>query len=149
MADISGTVTIRDASAGDAEPIARLSGQLGYPEQGGRLGKRLSALLGSSLDAVYVAEVDGSVVGWIHVFASVRIESAARAEIGGLVVDEAYRGKGIGERLVREVETWAIQHGLAHIRVRTRATRTEAHGFYAREGFERTKLQHVLDKEIG
>jgi GNAT superfamily N-acetyltransferase len=97
---------------------------------------------------VYVAEADGTVVGWLHVFASVRLESVATAEIGGLIVDQAQRGKGVGERLVEEAEGWAQRLGLSRIRVRTRATRTEAHRFYAREGYRRTKLQHVLDKEL-
>ena len=148
MDEISGTVTVRVASAGDAEAIARLSEQLGYPTEDDMVRKRLSALLGSTLDSVYVAEADGSVVGWIHVYASVRLESVAMAEIGGLIVDGSHRGKGVGERLLQEAEGWAQRLGLSRIRVRTRATRTEAHRFYAREGYRRTKLQHVLDKEL-
>ncbi len=148
MDEVSGTVTVRVASTSDAEAIARLSEQLGYPTDDDMLKKRLSALLGSTLDSVYVAEADGTVVGWLHVFASVRLESVATAEIGGLIVDQAQRGKGVGERLVEEAEGWAQRLGLSRIRVRTRATRTEAHRFYAREGYRRTKLQHVLDKEL-
>ena len=148
MDETSGTVTVRVASVGDAEAIAELSRQLGYPTEDDMLTKRLSALLGSTLDSVYVAEADGSVVGWIHVFASVRLESVAMGEIGGLIVDESHRGRGVGERLVQEAEGWAQRLGLSRIRVRTRATRTEAHRFYAREGYRRTKLQHVLDKEL-
>jgi GNAT superfamily N-acetyltransferase len=146
--EVSGPVTVRVASTSDAEAIARLSEQLGYPTDDDMLKKRLSALLGSTLDSVYVAEADGTVVGWLHVFASVRLESVATAEIGGLIVDQAQRGKGVGERLVEEAEGWAQRLGLSRIRVRTRATRTEAHRFYAREGYRRTKLQHVLDKEL-
>jgi len=148
MDEVSETVTVRVASVGDAEAIARLAGQLGYPTEDEMLRKRLSALLGSTLDSVYVAEADGSVVGWIHVFASVRLESVAMAEIGGLIVDESHRGRGVGERLVEEAEGWAQRLGLSRIRVRTRATRTEAHRFYAREGYRRAKLQHVLDKDL-
>lgn len=148
MDDVSGTVTVRVASVGDTEAIARLSDQLGYPADEEVLSKRLSALLGSTLDSVYVAETDGLVVGWIHVFASVKLESVAMAEIGGLIVDQSHRGKGVGERLVEEAEGWAQRLGLTRIRVRTRATRTEAHRFYAREGYRRTKLQHVLDKDL-
>ncbi len=146
--DEADTVTVRVASVGDAEAIAGLSDQLGYPADDDMLRKRLSALLGSTLDSVYVAEANGAVVGWIHVFASVRLESVAMAEIGGLIVDEPHRGKGVGERLVKEAEGWAQRLGLSRIRVRTRATRTEAHRFYAREGYRRTKLQHVLDKAL-
>ena len=62
--------------------------------------------------------------------------------------DPPYRGRGIGERLLQEAEGWAQRLGLSKIRVRTRATRTEAHKFYAREGYRRVKLQHVLDKEL-
>jgi len=148
MDEVSGIVTTRVASTVDAEAIARLSGQLGYSVEDDMLRKRLSALLGSTLDSVYVAETDGSVVGWIHVFASVRLETVAMGEIGGLIVDQEHRGKGVGERLVEEAEGWAQRLGLSRIRVRTRATRTEAHRFYAREGYRRTKLQHVLDKEL-
>jgi GNAT superfamily N-acetyltransferase len=146
--DAPDTATIRVASVREAEAIARLSAQLGYPTEPYMVSKRLSALLASTLDAVFVAETAGRVFGWIHVFASVRLESGALAEIGGLVVDESHRGRGTGERLLREAEGWAQKHGLPRIRVRTRATRRDAHRFYAREGYRRTKLQHVLDKEL-
>ncbi len=37
---------------------------------------------------------DKNVIGWIHVFIAVRIESETFAEIGGLVVNENIRGYG-------------------------------------------------------
>jgi len=49
------------------------------------------------------------VVGWVHVRALRLITRDACAEIGGLVVDEARRGHGIGTRLMAAAENVAGQ----------------------------------------
>jgi len=56
---------------------------------------------------VLAAERNGRVVGWLHAFVALRIESAAFAEIGGMVVDASGRGQGLGQQLVRATATWA------------------------------------------
>ena len=71
----------------DAEAIARLSGELGYPTTAADARRRLFDIKTSKNHAVMVAEDDaGSALGWIHVFRSRRLGGEPFAELGGLVV---------------------------------------------------------------
>src|SRR6266568_1014109 len=90
-------ILVRRATLRDAERLAELSSQLGYPSTSGEVKSRLQRIRGHDDHFVGVAEIeDGRVVGWIHACASYLIESNPRAEIGGLVADEDWRGSGVG-----------------------------------------------------
>jgi len=139
----------RDVSTGDVDALAALSGQLGYPVPVPEMAQRLESLLADPRHVVFVwEETDGRVLGWIHVFRSLYLEAAPMAEIGGLVIDERARGRGIGAALVERVERWAHEHGLSRMRVRSRIERADAHRFYLRLGYERFKRQEVFQKNL-
>ena len=74
---------IRAARLDDAAAIAAMSGQLGYPATPEQIRGRLEVVLNREDMGVFVAEEDGVVVGWIHLFGCERIESERSAEIGG------------------------------------------------------------------
>lgn len=141
---------MREAVAADAPALAVLAGELGYPSSEAEVGERLARLLARPRShAVFVAEGEaGSPVAWIHVVVVLQVESDPFAEIGGLVVGEASRGRGMGEALVRRAEAWARERGLGSLRVRSNVVRERAHRFYRRVGFERLKEQLVLVKRL-
>lgn len=136
-------VNIRAATATDAAALAELCTQLGYPAQPGEAAERLAAL--GPANSVLVAEEDGAVLGWIHVCGVRFFQSPPFAEIGGLVVDEASRGRGVGKLLVQAAIRWAAEQGYGKLRVRSNVVREDAHRFYEREGFQRVKTQAVFD----
>jgi GNAT superfamily N-acetyltransferase len=143
-------IIIRTARPDDAEAIARLSGELGYPTSPPDARRRLFDIKTSEHHAVMVAEEEqGSVVGWMHVFRSPRLGGEPFAELGGLVVTESLRGHGIGSRLVGEAERWASERGIATLRIRTRTTRNDARLFYEELGFLLTKTQVVFERQLG
>ena len=141
------TLTLRAIEAGDAEAAAQLSTQLGYPVEPGVMADRIRAI---ALDhhGVIVACADRQVVGWIDVGVVQHLQSGAYAEIGGLVVSEAFRNQGIGTRLLRAAEGWARERGVKHIVVRSQIAREAAHRFYVREGYERTKTSAVFTRTL-
>ncbi len=139
---------IREAAADDAEAIAGLSTQLGYPAGAAETAERLAAIRAHEDHAVLVAEAGGRVVGWVHVFAACRIESEPFAELGGLVVEDAERGRGIGGRLVEAAESWAAARGFATMRVRSNVVREDARRFYEHRGYARAKVQAVFAKPL-
>jgi len=142
-------ITMRTAIPDDAESIARLSGELGYPTTAADARRRLFDIKTAETHAVMVAEdAPGSVVGWIHVFRSPRLGGEPFAELGGLVVTESLRGHGIGSRLVAETERWAADRGIATLRIRTRTTRNDARLFYEDLGFVLTKTQVVFERQL-
>jgi GNAT superfamily N-acetyltransferase len=141
--------SIRPSHEQDCLEIARLAAQLGYPASADVTRTRLQRLLASSNDAVFVAEApDGGLVGWIHGVLSQFLESEFRVEIAGLVVDERFHRKGIGRDLVEQVETWALEHGIAQASARCQTKRADAHRFYESMGYTETKRQVVFRKPL-
>ena len=142
-------VTIREAHSEDAEAIAGLSGELGYPSSAAQTVERLNALLDKKENGVFVAaSPDGRAVGWIHVFITHRVESGPFAELGGFVVTAECRGRGIGKNLMAEAERWVAQRGISKMRIRSRSTRLDARAFYEGLGYRVGKTQHVFEKSL-
>lgn len=137
-------MNIRSATEGDVEVLTALSGELGYPARAEDVGRRLTTMSAATDHAIYVADDGGSVIGWIHVFGALRLESEPFAELGGLVVAEAHRGRGIGRLLCERAARWARDGGFRALRVRTRAERAATHRFYRHIGFRRVKTQEIF-----
>lgn len=141
--------TIRAARTYDAQAIAELVSQLGYPANRQQIATRLAGIESEPSSRVIVAEdASGRVVGWLHVAARTQVTEDVCAEILALVVDEGARGDGIGALLVGAAEEWARSAGCVRLRVRSRDTRERAHRFYERAGFARNKVQVVLHKAL-
>jgi len=144
-------VKIRRARRGDAERLAQLSGELGYPATAAQIVTRLRQLKPASKHAVFVAEAkDGaaSVIGWLHVSVANLIENDARAEVNGLIVAEGQRSGGAGAKLLEAAEEWARRHGCHGVNVRSNVIRERAHAFYERNGYEHYKTQKAFRKAL-
>ncbi len=134
----------------DAETVAGLSGQLGYPSTRAQIERRFRATEGDPDSRIFLAEgVDGAVLGWLHVFGVHLLESEGQAEIGGLVVDSRVKGQGVGTALVNAAEAWARERGYTDMAVRSNVIRTEAHKFYQRRGYTIIKSQYKFQKPLG
>jgi len=132
---------IRLAAESDALDINTVSKHLGYPELSDNESLlKLQELLKSSQDMVYVAEMNGRVIGWLHIFYAHRLASDNYFEIGGLVVSPDARGQGIGRDLVQYARD---EHG-CKFRVRCNELRMETHKFYEAIGFSCSKVQRVF-----
>ena len=142
-------IIVRKARNSDLDVLNDLSVQLGYPASKEETKNRFSLLSKENNHLLLVAEVEGNeVVGWIHVLLRILLMAEPMAEIGGLVVDEKHRGKGIGRLLVVEAEKWAKSRGIPRLVVRSNVVRREAHDFYPHVGFTHTKTSHVYTKKI-
>jgi GNAT superfamily N-acetyltransferase len=143
------TIRVRPMCFEDCAAVAALSTQLGYPSTPDQIERRF-ALVAEAPDArVWVAECgEGNVVGWIHLFGTRQVESDPGAEIGGLVVDESTRGRGIGRALLEAAESWARERGYRAISVRSNVVRSSAHDFYKSRGYDVTKSQFKFRKTL-
>jgi GNAT superfamily N-acetyltransferase len=145
----SSKLTIRMASAADAEDLARLSGQLGYPSTGPETIQRLAAVNRYPEHAVFIAETNGTMVGWLHVFVRPSLTTDSSAEVAGLVVDEHCRSYGIGQALLTEAERWAAEQACSMVTLRSNVKRLRAHAFYERLGYEAIKTSKSFRKIVG
>jgi|SRR5690242_2450232 len=141
-------ILIRKIRRADAAAIASLSQQLGYKASEKETAERITSIENNPEHLLSLVEVSNQIVGWIHAFVSLHLESNSFVEIGGLVVDENYRKQGIGQKLIAEVEKWAIEKKLNHLRVRSNIIRKETHQFYLNRRFQLTKEQKIFDKRI-
>jgi GNAT superfamily N-acetyltransferase len=140
---------IRLVIPADVTALADLASQLGYPSTPEQVANRLDNLAGKPEEnAVLVAEIDGRVIGWVHVHLYLLLVDDREAEIGGLVVDADLRGQGVGAQLMAAAEAWAGQHGCQSVYLRSNTKRTEAHAFYKKLGYNLIKSQYAFRKFI-
>lgn len=142
-------LVLRAMTPADVPMVAGLSGQLGYPASPDQVARRFERILPKQDHVLVIAEDLGrAVLGWVHAYAVLSLESEPYAEIGGLVVDHRHRRRGIGRALVAEVERWARGQGLNRMRVRSNVTREEAHRFYPGIGFDLLKTQRAYGRPL-
>lgn len=140
-------VTIRPMVDADAEAVAELCGELGYPSKTEAVRRRLRAIKRGDVLIAAVNE-SGTPVGYIQATTTCTIEADVRVHIVGLVVSSKARRMGIGRRLIAEVETWARRTEAEGIVVRSNIARGEAHDFYPALGYAKVKTQAVYLKKL-
>jgi GNAT superfamily N-acetyltransferase len=142
-------VSIRAARIDDADAIAGLSTQLGYPTAARTMRERLARVRAANAGEVFVAvDAQQRVLGWTHASPCLLLERDACVELAGLIVDESARGGGIGALLLHAAETWSRTHGFAALRVHSNVVRERAHRFYLQRGYVASKEQAVFEKSL-
>jgi GNAT superfamily N-acetyltransferase len=126
---------IRSATGDDAEVMAGLLAELGYPTSASALPKRMRAVE-SEGGAVFLAvNSDGAVLGLMSVASHSTIHADTPvAYITALVTSAAARGQGVGRAMVSAAEQWARAKGCVRLSVTSAEHRADAHAFYPRCG---------------
>lgn len=96
--------------------------------------ERLRAAIAADDAAVFVAETDGAITGFVTVyreFESVRF--GRRAWVEDLAVAPDRRSQGAGKSLLDAAKDWARAKGASHLELDSAPGRTDAHRFYERE----------------
>lgn len=137
---------IRPIRPDDAEPVAELAEQLGYPRTVAAVRAWIESSHNGNTAAAFVACRAGEVIGWIEVSIQHRLQSDPFALIGGLVVRESARSRGIGRQLCEQAEEWGSERHAQTIRVTSRNSRADAHRFYLQSGYRETKTSVVFEK---
>lgn len=129
---------IRESHSSDHTAIAVLLQQLGYQATPALILEKIEALRTSQTDKVIVASVQGRVVGSIslHALPLFHLEGYL-GRITSMVVDERYRGCGIGSALIGAANSWFRSVGCVKLEVTSGDHRSHAHRFYEQHGFVR------------
>lgn len=133
---------IRDARRADLPAIVRLLAQdtLGAVREdpvSDRYDAAFDAIEASTENRLLVAECGGAVIGTFQltIIPNLTLMGGPRAQIEGVRVDAALRGRGIGEAMM----TWAVERareaGCVLVQLTSNATRADARRFYERCGF--------------
>jgi GNAT superfamily N-acetyltransferase len=96
-----------------------------------------------------VVEHEGAIIGTLQLtfIPNMTYQGGIRAQIEGVRVDNAYRGKQIGRRLFEWAIAEARRHGCHMVQLTADKTRPDAHRFYESLGFTASHLGMKLHLE--
>jgi ribosomal protein S18 acetylase RimI-like enzyme len=98
--------------------------------------------------AVFVAERDGRVVGYVYAGIEPQSWKELREEAGfihDIVVSQQERRAGIAAALIREAIGWLRARGMPRVMLWTAAENAGAQQLFARLGFRRTMVEMTLE----
>lgn len=115
------------------DDINRVNGQL----HEGRVGtlEELQTILANKDNTMVVAKDGDKIIGIATLYIFPKIGKRG-AYIEDVVVDSAYRGQGLGEKIVREVIAVAREKKADSVYLTSRPIHAAAHKLYAKVGFE-------------
>jgi RimJ/RimL family protein N-acetyltransferase len=143
--------SIRPAEPGDAGRLVDLAREVGAEEEGwlitggewrsaGEERRYLRSLRRHAHAAVFVAEVNGSIVGRLSIARDPHPASEHVADLG-LMVARDYRRHGAGTALMEEAERWARGAGVRKLELHVFPHNEPAIALYERLGYEREGLR--------
>jgi GNAT superfamily N-acetyltransferase len=140
------TLTLRPADANDAETIAALFTEEGYPAGPSDIVTRLERFA-SEHAQVIVAEHDGALLGFIAIHALPRFEHDDWiVRILALVVDAGARERGVGRALMAKAERIGRDLGAGFIELTAGHHRPEARHLYESLGYDSTVTAYLRKK---
>ena len=151
-------VTIRPASPADVPAIGRLGALLvkthhdfdpqrfiaATPRTEHGYGSYLGSLLRDQDIVILVAEQDGEVLGYTYAGVEGYDYMALRGPAGAvydIVVDPAYRGRGVGRMLLDATLAALAARGAPRVVLSTAEQNEPAQRLFARAGFRRTMIE--------
>lgn len=141
-------LVVRDCVPDDAAAIQTLNREeMGYDYPLSEVKKKLAYLLSGDKDRLFVAELAGEVVGYIHACTYEQTYVVSLKDIMGIAVSHHHQRQGIGKALLRRAEAWAKESGASGIRLVSGETRTNAHAFYRHMGYTSNKKQLNFKKQ--
>jgi GNAT superfamily N-acetyltransferase len=159
---MSQPVIIRPAAPEDEAPLGRYGGGLmrqhaafdaqrflrvEHPERG--YGRFLVSRLGDAESVVLVAERAGEVLGYVYAGFEPHSWKELRERCGfvhDVYVDEAARGAGIGEKLVRAAIAWLEERGSPRVMLWSAAPNRTAQRLFEKLGFRRTMVEMTRER---
>jgi GNAT superfamily N-acetyltransferase len=120
----------------DAARLADLLGQLGYPADEPEVHRRLDYWLDDPANVLLGADDDGLLIGVAALHVGPILEVTGKfGRLVALVVDDRYRGRGVGRALMAAIEHRALDLGCILMEVTSGAHRDASHRFYAGVGY--------------
>ena len=122
--------------------IERRHGLLNGEDWRARKIRHIDADVCRETGAVFVGEIDGSVVGYVTTWTD---PASGIGHIPNIAVKAGFRGKGIGRRLIDHALDSFRAAGMIHAKIETLATNEVGYGLYTSMGFEELVRQvHFL-----
>lgn len=130
---------IRDCKTSDFEPVFKLL-QLLWPNQELDFDK-LQQVYNKGIDSenqkLIVGLIENEIIGFCSLTIKNNLWQAGNlAHIDELIVNEHYRGNGVGKKLIDKITELAVENNCKRIELDSAFHRTSAHKFYEKMGYE-------------
>jgi pyridoxal phosphate enzyme (YggS family) len=143
-------IKVQEANLKDADVFSGLILQLGYPISRDEIISSIKKYLEDQHYKLFVALINDKIVGLASIIINDYFHKASKfAIISALVVDKAYRGKGIGTTLMNFVEEHAKSVGCIAIELKSGAHRTKegTYKFYENRNYVNIAADHAYFKK--
>lgn len=139
---------LRSATLMDADDVAALLTELGYPCERAEAAERIGAIIDNDRQVLVVARCGGVVSGLVALdFMYYLPLGTTTCRVTALVVTPEAQGRGLGRQLLREAERRARGAGAARIELASGSQRTDAHQFYKACGYSDGTVRFI--KRLG
>lgn len=145
--DYCNNMNIRKAEIKDRKAVFSMLQELrrsGYREMGEpyieveiteKAKKLFETLLNNSDVHIIVAVEENKIIGICIAYEIPKVlDGNKRILIEEMVVDPIFRGKGVGSKLLENIEQYAIRQGIKYVKVTT-GTKLRANDFYRKHGY--------------
>ena len=142
------TIAIREMEPTDTPACRLLLSQLGYDLNPQEVIRRYEAVKENRNHAVFVGEQDGQVIALLHLYERPAFDKPPEVVVQALVVDQNWWGTGVGKAMMNMAEHWALNRGFSSVALTSRISRSDAHSFYKRIGYQVEATSHLFRKKL-
>ncbi|MBB4637731.1 GNAT family N-acetyltransferase [Longimicrobium terrae] len=144
MTPADNAIRLRPATPEDADAVAALLGELGYPTTPEQARVRMARIRDDADYHTVLAESDGEVLGLIGLQRGWGYEhDRPFVRVLALVVAGRARRRGVGACLIAAADDFARLHDAHDMHLTTALHREEAHRFYEGLGFNRSGWRYT------
>ena len=142
------SINVRPMAEADIAAGRMLLGQLGYDLTPTETRRRFASIASTAGHVILVADCEARPVGLVHLYVRPALDKPPEVVVQAIVVDAAYRGRGIGKILMSAAESWASERGYNSVALYSNVSRSGAHSFYQTLGYQLIATSHLFRREL-
>ena len=135
----------RKINTADAQEVAEICKvALGYDVDVENVKTQIEKLTNDKNQHIIIGYGDEGIrkiIGFVHAQMYESFYSDLGLNILGLAVNPDFQGRGIGRKLMKRLEQYAVENSISFIRLNSALKREEAHKFYEHIGYTCDKIQ--------
>ena len=135
----------REINTADAPEVAKICKEaLGYDINVESVKRQIEKLTNDKNQHIIIGYEDENtrkIIGFVHAQMYESFYSDLGFNILGLAVNPDFQGRGIGRKLMNNLEDYTVENNISFIRLNSAMKREEAHKFYEHIGYTCDKVQ--------
>ena len=135
----------REINIEDTQEVAEIcKAALGYNVDVENVRRQIEKLTNNKKQHIIIGYEDENtrkIIGFVHAQMYESFYSDLGLNILGLAVNPDFQGRGIGKKLMKRLEQYAVENSISFIRLNSAMKREDAHNFYEYIGYTCDKVQ--------